>query len=230
MRPRLIDASGVLLILTLAALLAAACGLPSPYSLSPPTCPEQAVLGEPWFKIESTTDNSESEFRGFELYYKCYLKTVDIESNYGSLSSESTLRSAGFLPVCSETDTSPSAHSVPLIPIALADRGKSFRITVDFDSLGGGTYEATYAYTRPDTAIVVSKGVRRYVVDTPVSCKTFDFGQFSAADLDYGKIKGTVPSGGPFYIAMYALSYGLQDIATPIWSWPVYLGYVEICS
>jgi hypothetical protein len=217
----------------IAALLAAGCGLPSPYYLSPPATPgyiagtQSALPGTPYFYVISTTDNSEAEFRGFELYYKCYLDAGGIEMNFGSSSFESTLRSVGFKPVCSEDDTSPSAHSAPLIPIAPADRGKPFVVKVDFDSLGGGLYKAIYSYTRPDTAIVVSKGVRRYAIDAAVSCKTFDFAQFVSTDADFS-IGGSVSPGGPFFIAIYALSYGLQDISTPIWSWPVYLGYVEI--
>jgi hypothetical protein len=220
MRPPLIFA------LMLAALLAAGCGLPSPYYLSPPAAPSSSASPTtPLFSVTSTTDNSEAEFRGFELYYKCYLSEADIESNFGSLSFESTLRSAGFLPVCSEDDTSPSGHLVPLIPIDAADRGKSFTITVDFNSPSS----ATYQYTRPDIGTIVSKGVRRYVPDdTAVTCKTFDFAQFLTTDADYSRIGSSVPLDGPFYIAIYALSYGVQDKATPIWSWPVYLGYVGI--
>jgi hypothetical protein len=224
MRPPLILAPMI------AALLAAGCGLPSPYYLSPPAAPSSpASVNSPLFSVISTTDNSETEFRGFELYYKCYLSEADIEANFGSLSFESTLRSAGFLPVCTETDTSPSVHIVPLVPIDAADRGKPFTITIDFNSPNPGIYNAVSSYTRPDTAIVVTKGVRRYVLDTltGVSCKTFDFLEFLTADADFGKVAS---AGAPFYVAMYALSYGLQDKATPIWSWPVYLGYVEIKS
>jgi hypothetical protein len=223
MRPPLIFA------LMLAALLAAGCGLPSPYYLSPPAAPSSSASPTtPLFSVTSTTDNSEAEFRGFELYYKCYLSEADIESNFGISSFESTLRSAGFLPVCSEDDTSPSGHIVPLVPIDAADRGKSFTITVDFNTLGPGTYPATYHYTRPDIGTTVSKGVRRYVPDTAVTCKGFDFAEFLTTDADYSRIGSSVPPGGPFYIAIYALSYGVQDKATPIWSWPVYLGYVGI--
>lgn len=230
MQPRLIDASGVLLVAIFAALLAAGCGLPSSYYLTPPATPTVfATPLTPLFSVKSTVDNSESELRGFALYYKCYLNTGDIESNFSESSFESTLRSAGFFPVCSEDDTSPSEHSLPLFPIDSADRGKDFTITVNFNSPDSGMYNALSSYTRPDTTIVVSKGVRRYVPTDPVgSCKTFDFSEFLTADIDFSGIAGGVPSNGPFYIAMYALSYGLQDISTPIWSWPVYLGYVGI--
>lgn len=227
MRPRLI------LGMLLAALLAAGCGLPSSYYLTPPATPgdvvgtQSAIPGTPYFYVISTTANSESEFRGFELYYKCYLDAADIEDDFGSLSLQSTLQSAGFKPVCSEDDASPTAHSVPLIAIASADRAKDFVVKVDFDSLGGGTFKALYSYTRPDTAVVVTKGVRRHVLDTDtgISCKTFDFAEFLSTDADFSNVAS---GGAPFYIAMYALSYGLQDISTPIWSYPVYLGYVGI--
>jgi hypothetical protein len=215
--------------LMLAALLAARCGLPSPYYLSPPAAPSSpASPTTPLFSVISTTNNSETEFRGFELYYKCYLSEADIEANFGSSSFESNLRSAGFLPVCSEEDTSPSGHIVPLVPVDAADRGKPFTITIDFNPISSGSYPATYRYTRPDVGTIVSKGVRRYVPDTSVACKTFDFAEFLTTDADYSRIGSSVPASGPFYIAIYALSYGLQDISTPIWSWPVYLGYVEI--
>ena len=223
MRPRLFLGS------LIAAFLAGSCGLPSPYYLSPPAAPSSpASPTTPLFSVISTTDNSETEFKGFELYYKCYLNEGDVESNFGSSSFESNLRSAGFLPACSEDDTSPSGHLVPMILIDPADRGKNFTITVDFNPSGLGIYNPTYKYTRPDIGTFVSIGVRRYVPDTAVTCKSFDFAQFLTMDADYTRIGSSVPANGPFYIAIYALSYGVQDKATPIWSWPVYLGYVGI--
>lgn len=227
MRPRPILAP------LLAALLAAGCGLPSSYYLTPPATPGSvpgtgsAVPGTPVFYIISTTDNSESEFRGFELYYKCYLNEGDIESNFGSSSFESDLRSAGFLAVCPEGDFTPTSRTVPLFLIDDSDRGTDFVITIDFNPSGLGLYDAVCTF---DPLIQASKGVRRHVLDTAtgVSCKTFDFAEFLSTDADFLKIAGSVPANGPFYIAMYALSYGLQDISTPIWSYPVYLGYVGI--
>jgi len=222
MRPRLFIG------LLLPALLAAACGIPSPSFLEPPTCPAQALPLTPEFQIGSTTNNSESELRGFALYYKCYGIDETIESGFGYETSESALQNPkGFFPVCSETDDSTSGRSVPLIyidPKPPTDQGQEFTITVDFNS----PVDAKYAYTGPVTGKSISVGVRRSVSDGVGGFKTFDFAQFQSTDSDISRIWTKAQDARSFYVAMYALSYGLQDKATPIWSWPVYLGYVEI--
>jgi hypothetical protein len=229
MRPRFIDASGVLLGSMLVALLVAGCGLPSSYYLTPPATPPTLAspIGYPVFQVISTTDNSESEFRGFELYYKCYRITETLESGFGENSLESDLRAKGFLPVCSELDSTPTGRRVPLILVDPLDRGLDFTVTVDFNLPGSATY-ARYQYTGPVTLSSVSVEVRRYISDGAGACKTFDATEFLATDLDISRIFAGALTDGSFYLAMYALSYGLQDISTPIWSWPVYLGYVEI--
>jgi hypothetical protein len=215
------------LVPLLTVLLAAGCGLPQSYYLTPPATPTVwAGPTRPYFEVISTTANSEPEFRGFELYYKCYRIGELIQSSFGETSRESDLLSAQFRPVCSQSDPSPSARGVPLIPIDIPDRGKSFTITVDFNS----PLEATYKYTGPGTSNSVSVGVLRYVSDGAGACKTFDSIEFLATDIDISRIfaEAQAQSDPEFYIAMYAMSYGKQDLATTIWSSPVYLGYIRI--
>ena len=216
------------LLLLLLVLLTAGCGLPSPFYLTPTATPGPATETTPLFQIKSTSENSEPEFRGFELYYKCY-KTADdpIESNFGTSSFESDLRRAGFLPVCSEADVFASGRSAPLIyidPTLPTDRGEVFNVTVDFNSPANAKYE----YTGPKTGTFFSVGVRRSVSDGVGRFKTFDPVQFQSTDPDISRIWTQAKAEGSFYIAMYTLSYGRQDLGTPIWSSPVYLGYVRI--
>jgi hypothetical protein len=218
------------LLLLLLVLLTAGCGLPSPFYLTPPATPTPLATptGTPYFQVISTTANIEPEFRGFELYYKCYKTTGDpIESDFGTSSFESDLRRAGFLPVCSETDVFASGRSAPLIyidPTPPTDRGEAFTITVDFNSPANAKYE----YTGPKTGTFFSVGVRRSVSDGVGKFKTFDPTQFQSTDVDISRIFADAQLAGEFYIAMYAMSYGKQDLATTIWSSPVYLGYIHI--
>jgi len=213
------------LLAILAALLAAGCGLPSPYFLEPPGYPKLGFASDstPIFYVESTTVNNEPEFRGFELYYKCYKDEASIEDGFGPGNQESDLKAAGFLPVCTASDLSPQGRSVPLIPIDVDDRGSTFTITLNFNAPG----TAQYKYNGPVSLENVSVGVRRFVFDGVNRCKTFDYASFLAPDADISKIYAEL-SGGPIYIAMYALSYGKQDLATTIWSTPVYLGWAKI--
>ncbi len=224
MRPRLI------LVSILVAVMAGGCGLPANYFLSPPATPATLAspIGTPYFQIISTTANSESEFRGFALYYKLYSIDETIESGFGYETSESALLNPkGFLPVCSKTDLFASGHTVPLIyldPNPPTDKGQEFTITIDFNSPA----DAKYAYTGPVTMQSISVGVCRSVADGLGGFKTFDPTEFLSTDSDISRIWTKARAAGSFYLAMYALSYGLQDRVTPIWSWPVYLGYVEI--
>jgi hypothetical protein len=208
------------LVPLLTVVLAAGCGLPQTYYLTPPATPTVwASPTRPYFEVISTTANGEPEFRGFELYYKCYRIGEAIENGFGETSQESNLRSVGFLPVCSsENDASPTGRSVPLILIDIPSRGLSFTVTVDFNVPAS----ATYQYTGH------SVGVRRYVSDGAGACKTFESSKFEATDVDISRIFAGAQSDGEFYLAMYALSYGKQDLTTTIWSSPVYLGYVRI--
>jgi hypothetical protein len=214
------------LLAILAVLFAAGCGLPSPYFLEPPGYPKLGFASDstPIFYVESTTANSEPEFRGFELYYKCYKDEASIEYGFGTGNQESDLKAAGFLPVCTASDLSPQGRSVPLIPIESDDRGSEFTITLNFNAPDTAAYE----YTGPISTTVVSTGVRRYVfdVDSGTGCKTFAYDQFSPSDPDISAIHSQL--SGAVYIAMYALSYGKQDLATTIWSTPVYLGWAKI--
>jgi hypothetical protein len=209
-------------------LVATGCGLPAPYYLAPPGMPllGLADFSVPRFYVESTTANgdvNEPDFRGFELYYKLYKDEASIQAGFGSDSQLSDM--SGFLPMCMSTDTSPQGRSAPLIWIDPLDRGEVFTATLNFSMPGA----AACTYTGPVTGTPVSISVRRAVSTGGTECKTFDYLEFMPADADFAAIAADFEFGvDSIFIGVYALSYGKQDLATTIWSSPVYLGWAKI--
>jgi len=212
-------------------LVATGCGLPAPYYLAPPGMPllGLADFSVPLFYVESTTANgdvNEPAFRGFELYYKLYKDEVSIEKGFGSDSQLSQM--TGFRPMCKSTDTSPldQYRFAPLLQIDPLDRGEVFTATLNFSVPGA----AACTYTGPVTGTPVSISVRRAVSTGGTECKTFDYEEFLPADADFAAIAADFEFGvDSIYIGVYALSYGKQeDLATTIWSSPVYLGWAKI--
>jgi len=222
-------------------LVAVSCGLPSSYYLSPPTLGPGGAQGDPtsgFFQILSTSANSEEEFRGFELYYKFDATApTGTEINLGNSTNDvTTLTNAGFLTVCSgdsTRDATPTQRTLPLIPIQQADRGTTFSVTINVNPQSPDATLVNYTYTAA-AAGTVEVQIDRHVFDTTTGgCKPFTFirwlpGNYSTADADMTNL-GTLQSS-TIYLVMYAVSYGLQDVSTPIYSYPVYLGYLTLSS
>jgi hypothetical protein len=225
--------------------LASGCGLDEYLpTLIPPDVPSQlSSETNPTFEINVPSADKGSNFRGYELYYKFYGDNAT-ESNFESLS-EPELTAKGFRPVCRAEDTysgSPPSNlhrTKPLIFVQLgADRTRQFLINVRFSASVQPVVE--YDGTALTTAI------RRNVPDTRSGSPTYEgpkpFIQMNPLypaypeppDADIGDSLWTIvkplPLGGTgaVYCAMYALSYGVFNISTDIYSLPRYLGYVRI--
>jgi hypothetical protein len=230
------------------------CGLPNYPTLNPPGTP--SVLASDTnsvFTIMSTTENNELEFRGFELFYKFYSNPSAIESNLQSVIWSVLINTYGYRPVCDQTDTfsgyPPSnLHSTkpyPLLYVQPADRGTQFSITVAFPSTAtvpplespvAVLYNGAPCYSPDDSSAPLS--VRRNVGNTTSGTTTYQEGKYfiagdlgdpatyQSSDRDVQAIWGSI--SGPAYLAMYVLSYGVQDFTTDLYSTPVYLGYVPV--
>ena len=60
----------------------------------------------------------------------------------------------------------------------------------------------------------------------PFTFNTSLGGNYNALDVDVKDVMPLLPY--VVYLAMYAVSYGIQDVSTPIYSYPVYLGYLRL--
>jgi hypothetical protein len=135
--PRVIVASiaSVLLILFLNT-----CGIEQFIQLNPPTT--GAAFGDQ-FSFLKTYYNSESEFKGFDLYYRLY--TVDESPDLNAIIEFEDLAANQYWRVHRSSDVKNVQIQRPLIPIDLNDRdpspnppestNDSFTLTVDFTSV-----------------------------------------------------------------------------------------------
>jgi hypothetical protein len=227
------------ILLVLSAVFGTTCGLPDPFFLSPPTVPRVASALDYGFQLQTTDRSAEPEFRGYELYYKIYAdySSAQAEANLGGGDpGVSQLTAKGFLPVTRgpailpasgglTADTTPDFRSAPLIPIATGDRSSAFTITITFNPANLDPSWTAYSYTSPTTG-AVEQEMDRYVAGI-AGCKPFTFGQGNYAPSDPDIVKAG-PLSSPIFVAMYVVSYGLQDLSTPIYSYPVYMGYLSL--
>jgi hypothetical protein len=222
--------------------LLSGCGLEfNMTSLEPPNTPDDlASPGTPIFTIEVPAAEKELEFRGYELYYKFYANLADIQQNLQNVTEYELRSSHGFRQVCTAADTYTGSSNLhthkPLIFVETFDRNRAFLITVTFAPpeqpsvlYDGDPYEVSVRRNVPDTVL----GSPNYGEPKPFIQLDAAFPAYQAADTDiqgiWATVKPVLEGGtGEAYLAMYALSYGIVDITTDIYSTPVYLGYVRI--
>jgi hypothetical protein len=225
-----------LLVLLACAATLGGCGLPDQYYLQPPIA--QATAPGLYFAFlnpDHISGDSNVTFKGYELYYQFYADSISINSNAYDPNSTadvvSQLTSNKFLPVVSDIDSFP-ARSIPVVPVDAADIGTSFSVHVNINTVG--TTDSNFSFS----PVIVSPtgNLRRNVKGTnfylgfykPFYSNSTYSGNYDPFDLDCSLIAGTINSTGTVYLAMYALSYGLQGISTPLRSIPVYLGYLQL--
>ncbi len=230
-------------VLAASALLWAACGLPDPFYLSPPAVTTTGTLVYS-FQLTSTDRSAEPDFRGFELYYKIYADPGSAAADAGWGGGDpgpSLLIQKGFLAVCRgpsvqpappgglSADTSADARILPLIPIAPGDRSSSFPVQINFGPVTGDT-STNFSYTSPSTGQPVVQQIDRHVnVSAGSGCKPFTFGaaNYVSTDPDISAVFSNI-QGGIIYVGVYVLSYGIQNLSTPIYSSPVFMGYLQL--
>jgi hypothetical protein len=230
-----------LLVLFACAVTLAGCGLPDQYYLQPPV-PQSPAPGAyfAFLNPNHLTGDSNVTFKGYELYYRFYPDSVSINTNAydpnNTADVVSQLTSNGFLPVASDQDSYPARTFIPVVPIDPADIATSFSVHVNINTVG--VIDSFFSFS-PVIASLTGN-VRRNVQDLvyfPGHFKTYfgnqtSIGNYQAIDADCGLITGQVVGvpTGTVYLAMYALSFGLQGTppTTPLRSIPVYLGYLQL--
>jgi hypothetical protein len=223
--------------------LLAGCGLPDSYYLQPPLVQNLAGSVSTNFEFlnpDHSGDLSVS-FQGFDLYYQFYASSTDININAydaGDYHDAATqLTSKGFFPLCRVEDT-PFSRQSPAVPVAIAVRTNSFPVDLFVNFGTPPNVLSYYAYTPPSTLITVTDEVRRYAQDPNAG---FGYKSFAAnsyriitppnypdSDINPQVWSDVVNGSGFAYIAMYAMSYGLAGGTTPLWSTPVYLGFLYV--
>jgi hypothetical protein len=230
-----------------AAAVLSQCGLPSSFFLNPPGQGTLALPGTPNFYVVSNTTNSETEFRGFDLYYKFFSTESSVNSGLaGSSYSYTDLVSAGFMSVCANTDSSASSRVLPLITVPTSPtnyRGTAFAIEFTIDAHGN------FSYVRDNTPTAVANpeaygapgqdpwDMRRSIEDITTShAKVFTINPSGSGTIEYTTSDGDFSSDlynalntstGAF-LAMYAVSVGYDSAEGYIRSYPIFLGYVRL--
>jgi hypothetical protein len=204
------------------ALLLAACGLEILPYLDPPGDSIKASPGTAVFYVINQATLI-AEFRGFELYYKFYSLDQDTERmSQQSLPDLAALQAAGFHRMCSPGHL--SEQDLPLIPVDLPDRNTTFTTEIDFSIVETAEPSADYQGLNPPTVNPIL--LRRVATDGSENTKTFEQSALDAADTDLVGVTWPSTPGDSLNLVVYALSYGLKDISTPLYSTPRYLGYM----
>lgn len=227
-----------LLVLLACAATLANCGLPDQYYLQPPIA--QGVAPGSYFAFgnpDHLNGDSNVTFKGYELYYQFYADSSLINTNAYDPNSTvdvvSQLTSKGFLPVASDQDSFPARTFIPVVPVAAGEIGTSFSVHVNINTVGTGI-DSNFSFSPP---IPSPTGyLRRDVNDNSPNVghyKWYTSNQFASfnyqpSDADCTLIASLTTGSGIVYLAMYALSYGLQGISTPLRSIPVYLGNLQL--
>jgi hypothetical protein len=235
------------ILLLFAILLGQGCGLENIPVLNPPYIPAGGQGSETnyVFSFQSTTANNETDFRGFELFYKFYSDLTSVPPNPPATGAAdvSWLLGLGYKPVCSKNSDvvggTAVTHNAPLVPVAIADRGTSFTVSIDFHTLGTVT-QPSFSYggaTQPVPAVEVRRAVGDNSVGSPDNGypKTFIVSTSSlvhtylATDADIGtSLLAAATTQGFAYFVVYVASYGFSTDQGGYYSLPLYLGYVKV--
>ncbi|MBW8003941.1 MAG: hypothetical protein FVQ80_18420 [Planctomycetes bacterium] len=202
------------------------CGLEDLLYLNPPENPV-AHPGDKTFTFYKTLENSELEFRGFEIYYKFYTWDQYPESN---ITDRTKFEGMGFKRLSSASDKKDNI-SRPLIFVPILDRTtKDFTVTIEFESVPDHIITATASV--PSQPIEVRRGVAYDASPYLDYFKHFDqatHSAFESSDADVSPEVWTAIEGiDNIYLALYALSYGKKDLIEDVYSVPVYLGDIEV--
>ena len=224
-RRRLISnlpANPIAITLAAAALgtLVMSCGLEYVLALNPPEYVETSVTDK-FYRIMLTNDNSETEFRGVEFYYKFYGK--DDTNLATNLSTFDELVSGGFYRMPSSSDETTSITK-PLLSIPIANRGYKTQVTLSFADIANVNLDADEQETNGYT--VANIALRRGIDDGTGSYKRFS--AFASTDADISYIGQNFATDPEAKLLMYALSYGKKDITTDAHSKAICLFNINI--
>jgi hypothetical protein len=190
----------------------------------------------------------------YKCYYPNDPDRITDSAYSGADDGRNKLLQAGFHRLCRGqgnvasmlADSTPGDTTRPLVnirQISPADIGESFPITFQINHetspvVPAIAVPASYVeYTPPSTpGNPVYLETRRFVAGTGLQCKTFASNEavvsnwiFSPPDADVdGEMESLIrTSGGYVWLMMYAFSFGRADDGSPIYSSPVYMGYIQ---
>jgi hypothetical protein len=230
-----------------ASLLLTACGIEEFPQLNPPD--PVITPGDNVFEFAKTEYNSESYFKGFELYYKMFEKG---DSPGVDVSTFQDLSARGYRRINSASDRTGNlqrplmriheddrTQTTPLPPGPVDATNNIFSIAVDFSSSATlidpyPQYDISTISSGPvDTVFVDNASIRRGVNYTDIGQvdEFKKFTEFSSADVGKDittEIWNAISSNQEVKIVLYVVSYGFDfgDFTT-VYSVPKYLGEVD---
>lgn len=199
-----------------------ACGIETIPYLIPPE--PKTPLPPDKLRFAASSQHDQTEFQGFELYYKFYTLSEEIEV---AVSSHLSLEPAGFFRINSEDDTRDNIDK-PLIKIHLGDRGKDYTVTIDFSD----EPKITLDFLEPvvtDTNINIRRGAYEgddFLLQPFKNFLDVDIDDF---DLDDNVQRELMDITSAYVkLAIYVLSYGEGLYFNQIHSAPLYLGDIDM--
>lgn len=233
--PRRFGGAGVVFLFTI---FAAGCGIPDFAYLEPP----QNVLKFNNTKESSFTnasDNNPDLFIGYQVYGKFYNYGSDTDGSIYTESNQITsfakLTSLDFFRLVKPDTTGTSADPDPVIKLSDDEKGESIRFTLDFNGDVFSYLEEFNTVIKNNIDSEVIKVARNVLIEGAVTGERV-LKSFYIDDLlpDHSDLKNLEPPDGEItlsyiYLSIFILSYGREsDGYTPVYSEPVYLGYVEL--
>ena len=200
------------------------CGLEYNLALNPPEYVGTSIV-DSTFTLRITDANSESEFRGLELYYKFYSRNdTELEINY---SSHEQLGANGFRRINSDSDK-PGNISLPLLKVPPEHRGFESTIDIDFSDLGDAGINAQGSSA--DSLDLSNMPIRRGIVsDDQTSFRRFNEYEPYYDDGDLLSVDQDFEGNDEIKLLMYAVSFGRQqDSLSPAYSKAICLFFIEI--
>lgn len=216
--------------LVLSCFLLNSCGLQVLPRLFPPSNPRaEEILQTFSFQEPQTVDNS--VFKGYEIYYKFYDKSAEGQKQ---LTSKQELINNGFVRLSSESETT-STISEPIIPVLPIDRRSlPHKITFMFNLETASDDPLVEAELDFDRDGIVS-GVEQIKLRRGIAGVFGDFQRFSdcssfkVTDNDVNEVFDQLEfgcSGEQVQLQFYVLSFGMDGIATEIFSQALFLGSI----
>jgi hypothetical protein len=206
--------------------LLAGCGLETTIYYNQPTFVNSGGA----FKLTHNTANTDSSFRGYNLYYRVYQSSTDATAivsyisstlqdtnNYTPASAVSLLTgSRGFVRILAgNSNTNTKSDSVPLYPIPNTALATYFSLIPDRTTSTTDWYYTVDGATTPQTTVVRNNGL------------TFN-SQYATSDIDYVGATSAL-TGDTVYIVIFAVAYGFDfsSSSSPvIYSLPVCADYL----
>ncbi len=207
----------------------AGCGLQSILTLEPPDHVETYDIYD-YFKVRIDSDNDEPAFKGLEFYYKFFYPSGagSVPDSAINIRNFDDLLANGFKRLSSADDREGSV-SRPLLYVDSGYRGKESFITVQFiENVSGYIDTAEASATSDEGGFTLSNfELRRGVVDS-ITKQYKSFEDFKLSDVDISSLGISGTGIHTVDVVLYALSFGIADFSTNVYSKSVYLQKISI--